>query len=682
MNETMFAAMADQMRPDADVLAGLLAQLDAEPGAGSVPPRPAMPPRPAPRPVARRRIPPARWWIGIAAAGAAVALLLPAVGNWPAAERGVGAGGGGVETASGLDYAALYRMAAAAVARQDRFRGEAGSAVEDTAGLGAPKAPVPQAAAGTWQTNTQVAGIDEGDIVKSDGRSIFVASDSKVAIMAADGSRTRRLATIDTSTGPAKPGTDSYTLQGPVVDLELQGSTLVVIVTEYQARTSNLPSILPGPATSTMVPFDAALTKALLYDVADPSSPRFLASLGQSGGLVTTRLAGDLLYVVTNYTLGDAKSLSPGDPKTFVPVLTEGDRTQATKVGDIGMLPEPSGATYTVVSSIDVSARKRVDTQSVLGGTGTVFMATDNLYLAAQDWEPSAKELARAGAKDLKYASVTQLARVAIAGGELSLAAQGVVPGAVLNQFALDEYQGNLRVVTSLEGENKKGWVQRAGLFVLDAKLKPVGSISSLVTGESVRSVRFAGPVGYVVTFRQVDPLFAVDLSDAAKPRVLSALKIPGFSTYLHPWSDTQLLGLGRDVTAKGEDRGLKLSMFDITDPVNVTETTVAKVSGDDAEALSDHRAVLVDTADGLIGFAVADWGKEKLKMTYQTFRYEAGTGFVLVKKLPVVVETDGNVPNVRGLVIGDCLYVASARGVSAYSTSGYAKVADVTVKG
>ena len=202
MNETMFAAMADQMRPDADVLAGLLAQLDAEPGAGSVPPRPAMPPRPAPRPVARRRIPPARWWIGIAAAGAAVALLLPAVGNWPAAERGVGAGGGGggVETASGLDYAALYRMAAAAVARQDRFRGEAGSAVEDTAGLGAPKAPVPQAAAGTWQTNTQVAGIDEGDIVKSDGRSIFVASDSKVAIMAADGSRTRRLATIDTST--------------------------------------------------------------------------------------------------------------------------------------------------------------------------------------------------------------------------------------------------------------------------------------------------------------------------------------------------------------------------------------------------------------------------------------------------------------------------------------------------
>jgi uncharacterized secreted protein with C-terminal beta-propeller domain len=179
-----------------------------------------------------------------------------------------------------------------------------------------------------------------------------------------------------------------------------------------------------------------------------------------------------------------------------------------------------------------------------------------------------------------------------------------------------------------------------------------------------------------------VDPLFAVDLSDAAKPRVLSALKIPGFSTYLHPWSDTQLLGLGRDVTAKGEDRGLKLSMFDITDPVNVTETTVAKVSGDDAEALSDHRAVLVDTADGLIGFAVADWGKEKLKMTYQTFRYEDGTGFVLVKKLPVVVETDGNVPNVRGLVIGDCLYVASARGVSAYSTSGYAKVADVTVKG
>lgn len=689
MNEAMFASMADQMRPDEDVLAELFAQLEASPPAEGAPvalSAPPVPPAPSVRPAARRRVPVPRWWIGLAAAGAAVALMLPAVGSWPV-ERGSGTANvpeaaSGAEATGGLDYNALYRAAVAALARQQAVRESASGAAEDTV-TGSVKAPVPQPSSGSYETNVQVAGIDEGDVVKSDGRSIFVASGKKVAIIAADGPRTRRLATIDTSAGAAgKPGKDGYTMQGGVVELELRGTMLVALVTEYRARTSDLPTTLPGPATTTMVPFDAALTKALLYDVADPSTPRYLGSLGQSGGLVTTRLTGDLLYVVTNYTLADSGSVRADDPQTFVPVLTEDEKSKATKVGDIGMLPEPSGPTYTVVTSIDLSSRKRVDSQSVLGGTGTVYMNTDNLYLAAANWNPSAQVRERAGAKDLQQSSVTQLARIAIASGELRLAAQGAVPGSVVNQFALDEYAGHLRVVTTVEGESKKTWVQRAGLFVLDAKLKVVGSISSLVNNESVRSVRFDGPVGYVVTFRQMDPLFAVDLADPAKPRVLSALKIPGFSTYLHPWADGQLLGLGRDATNKGEDRGLKLSMFNTSDPLDVTETTVKKFTGQDAEALYDHRAVFVDPASGMIGFAVTDWSGDKVKVRYLMFHYDEAKGFVQVGKLPVDAATDGNIPSVRGMVIGDYLYLASARNVSGYSTTGFDKVADVTVKG
>lgn len=683
MNDKIFASMAEQMRPDADVLASLQAQLEAEQPAGRSASGPGSPGEPVEARPLRRRFPPARWWIGIAAALAAVALMLPAAGGWPVAKRGVGAETTQDGTAAGgLDYGALYRAAAAAATRRDAVRAIP-AAVDDSAASGTSGAVKP-AAESSYQTNTQVAGIDEGDIVKSDGSSIFVASKTTVAILAADGASTRQVATIDTAAGEAgKPSEKAYTLQGPVVELELQGSTLVVLVTEYRPRTSALPSALPGPATSTMVPFDAALTKALLYDVSDPATPRFLASLGQSGGLVTTRLAGDLLYVVTDYTLTDSGTLDPDDPQTFVPVLTDGDKAEATKAGDCGVLPEPSGPSYTVVSSIDLGTRKRVDTQSVLGGAGTVFMSTGNLYLAAADWDASAKELARAGAKDLKQGTVTQLARIGIDDGRLSLAAQGAVPGTVLNQFALDEYQGNLRVVTSVEGVKGKGaWVQRASLFVLGPDLKTVGSISSLVSGESVQSVRFAGPVGYVVTFRQMDPLFAVDLAEPAKPRVLSALKIPGFSTYLHPWGDGQLLGLGRDATARGEDRGLKLSMFLTADPRDVAETAVLRVAGDDAEALSDHRAVLVDQADGLIGFAVTDWSHDKPKLTYQVFRHEDGKGFVLVKKLPLATDTGREVPSVRGLIIGGYLYLVSADGVSGYSTATFDRVAKVAVKG
>jgi uncharacterized secreted protein with C-terminal beta-propeller domain len=673
MNDGMFAEMAEQMRPDEAVLEELRARLDAE-GTEALT-------NPAPMATRRRRIlPRARWWIGVAAAVVAVALLVPAGGSLPGVGRPTSTVS--VTAEAPADYAGLYQAAVAA-ARRDGGRdggrdvGAATDSLSGSTGAGYAAARVPA----SWATNSQVAGIDEGDIVKSDGSAIFLASGTKVAILAADGAGTRELASIDTSAGEAgRPGVSGTVLQGPVVELDLYGTTLVVLVTEYRARTSALPS---GPQrTSTMVPFDAALTKALLYDVSDPASPRYLTSLGQSGALVTTRLAGDLLYLVTTYTL-DSDSIDPDDPRTFVPVVTEGDAVRAMKVADCGVVPEPTGPTYSVVGSVDLAGRKRIDTQSVLGGAGTVHMSESSLYLAVTDHAPSAKERAAAGVpKKLTHVAVTRLTRIGIDAGRLELSAQGAVPGTVLNQFALDEYDTRLRVVTTIEGQSGKRWVQRAGLFVLGADLKRTGSIPSLVQGETVRSVRFAGPIGYVVTFRQVDPLFAIDLGDAAAPRVLSALKVPGFSTYLHQWSDTQLLGIGRSVSGKTTD-GLKLSMFDTSDPLDVSETATLRFAADDAEALTDHHAVLVDAAGRLIGFAVTRYQGGKNQLAYQTFRYEDGTGFVRGKTLKLDAGTEWPVPSVRGLVIGDCLYVTSSRGVvGVYRTDSFDRVAKVSVKG
>lgn len=667
MNDRMFAEMAEQMRPDDTVLEDLRARLDAEDGelsTGSVP-------------MARRRRRVAalgRWGIGVAAALVALALLVPAAGSPP--------GPGPLRptapeaTESGSDYAELYHAAVAGARRS----GQDAGAATDWAGTARLGLTATQASVG-WTTNGQVAGIDEGDVVKSDGGVIFLATGTKVSILAADGARTRELGSIDSSAGEAgKTALDGTVIQGPVVELDLYGTTLVVLVTEYRARTTALPSA--PQQTSTMVPFDAALTKALLYDVADPANPRYLTSLGQSGALVTTRVTDDLLYLVTAYTL-DSSSLDPDEPQTFVPVVTEGGAVQTMKVGDCGFLPEPTGPTYSVVGSIDLAGRRRVDTQSVLGGAGTVYMSPSSLYLAVSDHDPSAKKRVAAGVpKKLTHAAVTELTRIGIRGGQLELSAQGAVPGTVLNQFALDEYDARLRVVTTIEGQSGRRWVQRAGLFVLGADLKPTGSIPSLVKGESVRSVRFAGPIGYVVTFRQVDPLFAIDLSDPAEPRVRSALKIPGFSTYLHQWSDNQLLGIGRSVSRKTTD-GLKLSMFDTSDPLNVSETAVLPIAGDDAEALTNHHAVLVDAADGLIGFAITRYRGNKPQLVYQTFRYEDGRGFVRGRTLRLDAGPDWRIPSVRGLLIGDCLYVTSARGVvDVYRTDSFDRVAEVSVKG
>lgn len=665
MNERTFAEMAEQMHPREAVLEDLRARIDAE-DAGAGTPEP---------PVSRRRrpAPRARWWIGVAAALAAVALLVPAAGSLPGAGRPTTS----EPTAgdAGRDYAPLYRAAVAAAARP----AGGGTDLAATAD-GARTGLVAGKAWQGWETNAQVAGIDEGDIVKSDGGAIFLARGAKVAILAADGAQTRELAAIDTSAGGAgETAADGTVLQGPVVELELYGTTLAVLVTEYRARTGGLPSA-PGQ-TSTMVPFDAALTKALLYDVADPAKPRFLTSLGQSGALVTTRLAGDLLYLVTAYTL-ESESMDPDDPRTFVPVLTDGGAVRAMGVSECGFLPEPTGPTYSVVGSIDLAERTRIDTRSVLGGAGTVYMNGANLYLAVTDSDPSAGKRAAAGVPGkLTQVAVTDLIRIGIDEGRLELSARGAVPGTVLNQFALDEYDADLRVVTTIDGRAAKGrWVRRAGLFVLGPDLERVGSIPSLVTGESVESVRFDGPIGYVVTFRRVDPLFAIDLADPVRPRVLSALKIPGFSTYLQQWSDTRLLGVGQNVSRTRTD-GLKLSMFDTSDPLDVTEAATLRIAGDDAEALRDHRAVLVDPAGRLVGFAVASYRRGGPRLAYQTFRYEDGRGFVRGAKLPLDVGTEWPVPSVRGLLVGDCLYVTSSQGVvDVYRTDGFDRVARVRV--
>ncbi len=532
---------------------------------------------------------------------------------------------------------------------------------------------------GSWHTNSQVAGIDEGDVVKSDGSTLFIASGKQVVLVEASGGTTRELARIDTASPPAAPkrSADEYVVQGPVVDLMLHESTLVVLVTEYAPRVADLPAAV----TTTYVPFDATQTRALLYDVSNPGSPKYLTSLGQSGAYVTSRLAGTLLYLVTEYLVVDPDAIDPDDPETFVPLVTRDGERAAVDAADCLILPFPDGPRYAVASSIDLAKAERVDTESVLGGSQTVYLSGDNLFLAGVDHEASLSAKARkaAGVDDLRGGvAVTRLTRIRLDAGELAVAGQGSIPGVVLNQFALDEYQGHLRVAVTVTGETKKGWTSRPALYVLNGDLEVVGSLPKLARNETVQSVRFDGPVGYVVSFERVDPLFALDLADPGEPAVMSALKIPGFSTYLHPWADGRLLGLGMAADSDGRVTGMKLSMFDTSDPFDVSEQTATKVAYDDAEALANHKAVLVDTDRGLIGFAATSWRDGGPTQRYLVYRYADGK-FRLAEKLPL--QTSDGTAGTRGLTLGEHLYVVSPAGVDAYRADTFDKVAGVSLQ-
>lgn len=200
--------------------------------------------------------------------------------------------------------------------------------------------------------------------------------------------------------------------------------------------------------------------------------------------------------------------------------------------------------------------------------------------------------------------------------GRLEYETQGEVTGQVLNQFSMDESEGYFRIATTknrawsrFEKETDESY---SNLFVLDGGLKPVGALTKLASGERIYSVRFMQNRAYMVTFKQTDPLFVIDLENPKNPRVLGELKIPGFSNYLHPYDEKTLIGIGKD-TAENEwggvtTKGLKLSLFDVADVANPKEvdTLVLGDAGSDSIALNDHKAFLFSREKNLLVLPVS----------------------------------------------------------------------------
>ncbi|GAB3820557.1 hypothetical protein GCM10028820_26900 [Tessaracoccus terricola] len=663
MNDDIFSEISEQLRPAPSVRASLFAALDAEPAA----------PAPAPRP--RRRLAWAAGAVAVALAGlVALPTLIPhtrdlsAPPALPAPASRAAIDPGDYAKAHSAVQQAFAAFPGSLYATNFVTMADAGFAVLQSA------AETATADGGTWGTNTQVSGIDEGDVVKSDGRTIFTASGAEVVLVSADGADAREVARIDTmaeETGPT-PGT----VQGPVIDLMLHGSTLVALVTEYTPRLSEL----PASESVTHVPYDASQTRALLYDVTDPSSPQFVTSLGQSGAYATSRLKDGLLYLVTQYDVADRDAVDPDDPTTFVPSLADPRQATLVPAADLTLPTDPTMPTFQVVSSIDVSKAERIDQAAVMGRADVTYMSEDSLFWAATGYQPSAMaEFTLDQDSGLREVSqTTDLTRVELVDGEITVAASTTLPGVPLNQFALDQFEGHLRVAVTMDGATTAGgWATYPTVFVLDDSLRVVASLPQLAVNEQIKSVRFQGARAYVVTYRQIDPLFALDLSNPTEPKVMSELKIPGFSTYLHPWAEGRLLGLGVDASEMGEVLGMKLSMYDTSDPFDVTEATTIKVPFHHAEALQNHKAVFVDPDRGLVGFAVeTPDGTGRVDTDYLLYRYDEATGFSLLGELPVQQQATSQATAARALTIGGDLYVVAATGVDVYETGSLTRIA------
>lgn len=458
-------------------------------------------------------------------------------------------------------------------------------------------------------TNLQVTGVDESDIVKTDGNYIYIASNDKVQIVDVTGKEPRQLDSIT----PGFSGNMDRIREMYVAD----GHLILIIQTE---DTDILDSNEPGIFESSKMMVDMAFrpyvsnsvhTKVLTYDITSASGARLMGTFTQDGSYHTSRKIGDRLYVFTDYGYpmmypymrADGTIKEIGETETAERTDVEETKQMLPKIQGQTIpehciyLPKDGCESGILIASVDVKQPQTViDQKLIFSGYSSLYVTEDSIILYRDDYSQATNS------------SCTRLTKFAISDGRIMADCAESVPGNINDTFAIHENRdGYLYVLTTEYTEN--GTMN--GLYVLDQKLKIHGRVDHIADGETVYAARFVDDIGYFVTYRNMDPLFTVDFSDPAAPKLIGELEIPGFSDYLQFWDDTHLIGVGEERKAKdSEFVGIKVSLYDISDPTDVKESS--KIVMEDAAysaALYNYKALLADSKKNVIAFLTEDKG-------------------------------------------------------------------------
>ncbi len=482
------------------------------------------------------------------------------------------------------------------------------------------------------KTNTRTENVDEGDIVKTDGRYLYVVKEegNGIGIVDTEGNKLEQITEI--------------TLEGEfcISEIYVENSYLIILGTESE-------EIYPAGDAIYRTEYEYAVesvcdTKSIVYDISDKRQPKEIGECLQSGGYSTSRLNNGYLYVFSQYSVNNPEEERK---EQYIPCVNE----ELLSLDKICMPDTESARNYTVITAIDIqNPSETTDSIGILSDQGLCYASAENIYLYETIWEEDGGR-------------TTEIRKFSYGEGKLTGVAKTRVNGYLNDSFSIDDYNGYLRLVTTVDRTN--------AVYVLDEKLEETGKIENLAKDERIYSARFMGDIGYFVTYRETDPLFSVDLSDPANPKIIGELKIPGFSEYLHPYGDGLLLGIGMEDDGNDEkDRRVKLSMFDISDPSNVKE--IDKIVLKDSyysTAFEDYKSVLADAEKNLIGFFT--YGERE---TYHIYGYDRVHGFTCKMQ-----ETTGKYAwHVRGVYLQDTFYLIDGNQIESYRLADFEKVDDL----
>ena len=400
-------------------------------------------------------------------------------------------------------------------------------------------------------TYLQVEDVDEADIVKTDGKYIYyVNNDREVIILSADNGKTQLMSKIGAGE-----------VENYVHDIFLKGDTLITVGYVYDG--------------------DDGYTGVTTYDISDRKKPEMITSFRQTGTIVSSRMVGNYVYLVTRDSVYKGGRVLPK-------CTVDGNYTEMTP-DSICCVPEPELPSYIVLSAMDITSGKdsKCKSSAIFGASEEVYCNDHNLYTTATEWD------------DKTSSSATRIVRASLDGLKVKFNATVKVRGRIDDQFSMDEKDGYFRIATT----SQRDGMDVNNLFVLDKDLKETGTLSGFARNESIRAVRYFGDKAYVITYEQIDPLFIIDLSDPENPSIDGEVKIDGFSTLLVPAGEGRLLGIGHATGDNGYGgeyaAGLKLVLFDISYPSQPKVLDSREFKDMSSPAQDTHKALTVNSRDG-----------------------------------------------------------------------------------
>ncbi len=451
-------------------------------------------------------------------------------------------------------------------------------------------------------TNLQVEGVDEADIVKTDGSYIYQVNRERVVIAKAfppeDMKITCTLNYADKGFSPREMYVDENHL----------------IVIGGSNGYSNYPQKRIG--VSMMMPYyycQRQMMKALIYDIKDKSDIKQIRELELNGAYVSSRKVGQSLYLIAKKNLYFWNGMEIDEPKPLYRDSAAGDGFTEVDYQNIRYFPDFIESSYLIFAGLNLDRPKEAaSVSSYLGSGQNIYASTRNLYVTVTSYrQNSIMPISKINVLPDSDITKTKIYKFGMNEGTLNYEARGKAPGTILNQFSMDEYGDYFRIATTQgdiwgSGQN----ASRNNVYIFDGCLNIIGKIEGIAQGEKIYSVRFMGERGYMVTYKTVDPLFVLDFKDPCNPAILGELKIPGYSDYLHPYDENHVIGFGKDSVEMGNTAyylGMKMAIFDVSNVRTPVEMFSEKIGdrGTDSELLRNHKALLFSKERNLLAFPV-----------------------------------------------------------------------------